>query len=62
LSDLPPKVRIVDLSDYFCDVRLCYPVIGNVLVYRQLDHLTATYARTLAPILKREILRVMAVE
>lgn len=60
LGPLPWNVRFLDLSDYFCDARLCYPVVGNVMVYRNLNHLTATYARTLAPVLRREIVRIFA--
>ncbi|WP_242677359.1 acyltransferase family protein [Streptomonospora litoralis] len=40
---------LVDLSDEFCTGDTCPPVIGNVLVYRDSHHLTATYSRLLAP-------------
>jgi len=30
-------------------------VIGNVLVYRHMNHITATYVRTLAPMLQNEL-------
>jgi peptidoglycan/LPS O-acetylase OafA/YrhL len=42
----------VDLNDWLCTVDRCPAVIGNVLVYRDDHHLTATYARTLAPFLE----------
>jgi peptidoglycan/LPS O-acetylase OafA/YrhL len=48
----PSTVKFIDLSDYFCDGQTCPPVIGNVLVYRHMNHITATYVRTLAPMLK----------
>ncbi|MFJ8577355.1 acyltransferase family protein [Micromonospora sp. NPDC093277] len=41
-------VRVVDLNDAICPADRCAPVIGGVLVYRDANHLTATYARTLA--------------
>ncbi len=41
-------VNYVDLSDSFCLTDVCPVVIGDVLVYRDHDHITATYARTLA--------------
>ena len=41
-------VDFVDLSDAFCIGGVCPSVIGNVLVYRDSDHITATYSRTLA--------------
>lgn len=37
----------VDLSDYFCTDLECSAVVGNVQVYIDEDHLTATYSRTL---------------
>lgn len=37
----------VDLTRYFCDERRCFPAAGNVLIYRDHNHLTATYARTM---------------
>lgn len=43
-------VEVVDLSSYFCRDGRCPAVIGNVLVYRD-NHLTNTYAKTLAPAL-----------
>lgn len=45
-------VRLVDLNDAICPAARCAPVIGGVLVYRDSNHLTATYARTLAPRLR----------
>lgn len=48
----PATVRFIDLSDYFCDGQVCPPVIGNVLVYRHMNHITATYVKTLAPMLQ----------
>jgi peptidoglycan/LPS O-acetylase OafA/YrhL len=54
LTDVPTNVRFIDLSDYFCDRTRCRPVVGNVLVYRHMNHITATYVRTLAPMLERE--------
>jgi hypothetical protein len=42
-------VTIVDLFDAICPTEQCSPVIGNVLIYRQGSHVTATYVRTLTP-------------
>jgi peptidoglycan/LPS O-acetylase OafA/YrhL len=55
----PPTVRFIDLSDYFCDPTTCPPVIGNVLVYRHTNHVTATYVRTLAPMLQDALNRAL---
>ncbi|MGH3388505.1 MAG: acyltransferase family protein [Actinomadura sp.] len=50
-------VEIVDLFDAICPLDRCPPVIGNVLVYRQGSHLTATYVKTLTPRLARALTR-----
>ena len=43
-----PRVQVIDLTQFFCGSRLCYPVIGGVLVYKDyFDHLTDEYATTL---------------
>ena len=59
LDNPPENVHYVDLSDAFCTPGTCPPVIGNVLVYRDNGHITATYAKTLAPILKEELMRAL---
>lgn len=56
-AGLPESVVAIDLSEGFCISERCPPVIGNVLVYRDDDHMTATYARTLAPALRGELER-----
>ncbi|NYD66664.1 acyltransferase family protein [Agromyces atrinae] len=45
------NARLIDLTDIHCEPDVCRPVIGNVIVYRDPGHLTATYAATLAPFL-----------
>jgi hypothetical protein len=51
------RIHVIDLSKYFCDASLCYPVVGGVLVYKDLTHITSTYGSTLAPYLEREVRR-----
>jgi peptidoglycan/LPS O-acetylase OafA/YrhL len=50
-----PGVEVIDVTGRFCVRSLCPAVIGNVLVYRNSGHLTATYAATLAPWLARRL-------
>ncbi|WP_338891689.1 acyltransferase family protein [Rhodococcus sovatensis] len=50
-----PTVRPLDLTSALCDGPICPAVVGNVLVYRDEHHLTATYVRTLTSELGREI-------
>ncbi len=44
-----PDVTLIDMTDIYCDGRECLPVIGGVLVYRDSNHLTNTFAGTLKP-------------
>lgn len=50
-----PGAAAVDMTRWFCDDDGCPLVIGGVKVYRDLGHLTETYARTLAPYLGRAL-------
>ncbi|MCE9598138.1 MAG: acyltransferase [Spirochaetia bacterium] len=52
-------VQLLDLSNQFCQGESCPIVIGNVLVYRDGDHLTASYVKTLAPVLEKSILQTL---
>ncbi|SCF28341.1 Peptidoglycan/LPS O-acetylase OafA/YrhL, contains acyltransferase and SGNH-hydrolase domains [Micromonospora chokoriensis] len=44
-----PDARLADLNAVICPTERCPAVIGGLLVYRDAHHLTATYARSLAP-------------
>jgi hypothetical protein len=52
---LPAKVQVADLSPYFCDAAVCWPVIGGALVLRDVSHMTTTYSASLGPYLKRAV-------
>ena len=52
------RVQLIDLSDFMCDARSCFPVVGGALVIRDIGHLTRTFSRTLGPFLARAISRV----
>ncbi len=54
-----PRVRVVDLTSFFCDARSCYPVIGGALVHRDHGHLSTTYSATLGPYLGRALDRAL---
>jgi hypothetical protein len=45
-----PRVTMIDPVPWLC-TDFCPPLIGNVLAYRDSNHLTTTYARTVAPLL-----------
>jgi peptidoglycan/LPS O-acetylase OafA/YrhL len=66
LIDAVSHVRgatLIDLSPYYCVADRCPSVIGNVIVYRDAGgHLTATFARTLAPAVLEGIRRSLSAE
>ncbi|OYN80707.1 acyltransferase family protein [Mycolicibacterium sphagni] len=50
-----PQMRALDLSDAVCRPDVCRAVEGNVLVYHDSHHISATYMRTLIPELGRQM-------
>ena len=50
-----PGVDLIDMTPSFCRDDVCPAVVGNVLVYRDNNHVTATYAASLAPALERQL-------
>lgn len=55
IADLPPNVSFADFSDWICDYELCPPVVGNVHVYLDNNHLSATYVTTMTPLVEQEL-------
>jgi hypothetical protein len=54
-AEAAPGAHLIDLTPEVCPEGLCRAVIGDALVYRDKSHLTATFARTLAPGLERRL-------
>ena len=52
---VPASTVHLDLTDSICGPEVCAAVVGNVLVYRDDDHLTDTYVRTLTPAVGRQL-------
>ena len=50
-----PLLKPLDMSDAICRTDMCEAVEGNVLVYRDSHHLSATYVRTMTDELGRQI-------
>jgi hypothetical protein len=50
-----PRLRVIDMTPFFCDRDSCPPVIGGALVYKDYEHISGVYATTLAPYLLRAI-------
>jgi peptidoglycan/LPS O-acetylase OafA/YrhL len=52
--------QYVDLTPLFCTADRCPVIIGNTLVYRDLNHVTVEYARVLAPVMGALAARALA--
>jgi len=48
-------VSHIDLTNYFCDERRCYSVVGNVVVYFDADHLNLEFSRSMKPMIAEAI-------
>jgi len=48
---------LVDLNDLVCPSEPCPAVVGGVLAYRDTDHLSRTFVRSLAPFFHERLLR-----
>lgn len=60
IPDLPGNVTFLNFSNYYCTADVCPPVVGNVLVYLDHNHTSATFMATLSPIAERTIREVLA--
>jgi hypothetical protein len=49
LAALSPRVEVIDLNDQICDGPICPAVQQGAVVMYDQQHLTSTFARTLAP-------------
>jgi peptidoglycan/LPS O-acetylase OafA/YrhL len=56
LADVPPNVTFLDTADVVCDSDRCPAEIGNVLVYLDDNHLTGSYARSMAGPVEQQVL------
>ena len=54
-----PRVHLIDLTPFMCSPRLCFPVIGGVLVYKDKTHMTPLFAATLGPFLLQRVDRLL---
>jgi hypothetical protein len=49
-----------ETSDLVCSPQKCPPIIGDMVVYMDNNHLTDTYAESLAPYLKMVMLAALS--
>jgi SGNH domain (fused to AT3 domains) len=50
-----PRVRLIDLTRYFCRRSRCFPIVGNAYVYKDDNHINRVFATTLGPYLLRRL-------
>ena len=50
-----PLLKVLDMSDAVCRADYCRAIEGNVVLYHDAHHISATYMRTLTPELGRQI-------
>ena len=55
-----PLVHLADLTDRLCTPQICHVVNGGVITYFDRDHMTATYATTLAPYLEPFVIKAIS--
>ncbi|MDI6024667.1 acyltransferase family protein [Corticibacterium sp. UT-5YL-CI-8] len=47
-------IRVVDMNDAICGPENCETIVGNMIVWRDRHHLSATYSAALAPYLAKQ--------
>jgi peptidoglycan/LPS O-acetylase OafA/YrhL len=55
LETTRPMFHALDMSNGVCDVDLCPAIVGNIVVYKDWHHLSATYVRSLTDELGRQM-------
>ena len=55
LAATRPDFHPLDMSDGICDAERCPAIVGNITVYKDPHHLSATYVRSLTDELGRQM-------
>ncbi len=53
-------ISILDITDSMCDSAVCYPIRDGMIIFRDAGHLTATFSRSLAPVLESHMMSKLA--
>ena len=56
-----PNVHFIDLTDRLCQRNVCWVVQGDVVMYRDNNHLTGHFADSLMPVLEAELLPILRI-
>jgi len=54
------NVRIVDMDDLICPGAVCPTILHGLIIYRDQDHMTGTFARSMAPDLRLRLESILA--
>ena len=46
-------VRYMPMERFFCDRKLCYPIVGGLIAYRDTSHISHEYSTAMAPYIGR---------
>lgn len=50
-----PHAQLIDLNDEVCPNKICRPLLDNTIVYRDNQHITATFAEKLSSVMKAKL-------
>jgi hypothetical protein len=51
-ADASGQVQVLDVTDLLCDAQVCHGVIGSAITYFDHGHMTASFSRTLRPLVE----------
>jgi peptidoglycan/LPS O-acetylase OafA/YrhL len=49
------RVQTIDVNRLLCNKKVCFPVIGGALVYKDVHHLTSVFSTSLGPFVERQV-------
>lgn len=55
LAQERPDLPVLDLTEAVCPGRTCSPIVGQVVVWRDSNHLSATYVRSLRDLVEEQV-------
>jgi hypothetical protein len=50
-----PNVHFLDMTDQLCDRQFCWAVKNGIIVYRDDNHITGSFAASLSPVLEAKL-------
>jgi peptidoglycan/LPS O-acetylase OafA/YrhL len=56
-----PNVHFIDLTDRFCEGKVCPAIQGDLVIYRDSNHMTKSFAETLRPVLEAHLVPILKV-